>query len=154
DKDSDGFMSREEIVAYLEQYVRRFRLPVRFGTRVTRVERNDRRGNYLVTTQDGDSILARNVVVATGLYQTPKIPAVSADFPGDVRQVHSDAYRNPQELQPGAVLVVGSGQSGAQIAEELYEAGRKVYLAVGRAGRVPRRYRAKDANWWSDKIGL
>src|SRR5262249_4906225 len=100
------------------------------------------------------AILARNVVVATGLYQIPKIPALSADFPVDIRQVHSDAYRNPKELRPGAVLVVGSGQSGAQIAEELHEAGRKVYPAGGPAGRVPRRYRGKDANWWSDKIGL
>jgi len=154
DKDPDGFMSRDEIVGYLERYVQRFRLPVCFGARVTRVERNDRWGSYLVATEDGASILARNVAVATGLYQTPKIPAVSADFPADVRQIHSDAYRNPGELRPGAALVVGSGQSGAQIAEELYEAGRTVYLAVGRAGRVPRRYRGKDANWWSDRIGL
>jgi putative flavoprotein involved in K+ transport len=78
--------------------------------------------------------VARNVVVATGLHQTPKIPAFSADSPSDIRQIHSDAYRNPQELLAGAVLVVGSAQSGAQIAEELYESGRKVYLAVGRAG--------------------
>src|SRR5262249_20295358 len=88
-----------------------------------------------------------------GLYQTPKIPAFSAGFPAAVRQIHSDAYWNPQELLPGAVLVVGSAQSGAQIAEELYEAGRKVYLAVGRAGRTPRRYRGKDANWWLEKLG-
>jgi putative flavoprotein involved in K+ transport len=152
--DPDGFMSRNEIVAYLEQYVKCWHLPVRFRTRVDRVERNERWGNYVVRSQDGATILARNVVVATGLYQTPKIPAFSADFPADIRQVHSDAYRNPQELQPGAVLVVGSAQSGAQIAEELNEVGRKVYLAVGRAGRVPRRYRGRDANWWSDKIGL
>ena len=152
--DPDGFMSRNEIVAYLEQFVKRWHLPVRFRTRVDRVERNERWGSYLVRSQDGATILARNVVVATGLYQTPKIPAFSGDFPADIRQLHSDAYRNPQGLQPGAVLVVGSAQSGAQIAEELNEVGRKVYLAVGRAGRVPRRYRGRDANWWSDKIGL
>src|SRR5262249_2985692 len=87
-------------------------------------------------------------------YQTPKVPHFGAALPPTVRQVHSDAYRNPQELIPGAALVVGSAQSGAQIAEELYLAGKKVYLAVGRAGRTPRRYRGKDANWWSEKLGL
>src|SRR5215831_5634897 len=114
-RDPDAFLSRSEIVAYLEQYAQRFDLPVLYGTQVVRVERNDRWGNYIVTAQNGAAILARNVVIATGLYQTPKIPAFSAAFPASVRQVHTDAYRNPQALQPGAVLVVGSGQSGAQI---------------------------------------
>jgi putative flavoprotein involved in K+ transport len=91
--------------------------------------------------------------VATGLYQTPKIPALSGDFPANIKQLHSDTYRNPQQLLPGAVLVVGSAQSGAQIAEELHESGRRVYLAVGRAGRTPRRYRGKDANWWFARLG-
>src|SRR5262249_24888910 len=89
-----------------------------------------------------------------GLYQKPKIPAFSADFPAGIRQVHSDGYRNPQELSPGAVLVVGSAQSGAQITEELYEAGKTVYLAVGHAGRTPSRYRGRDANWWQEKLGV
>jgi len=153
-RDPDGFMSRNEIVVYFEQYAARFRLPVRYRTRVDKIEPNGRWGSYLVTSHDGTTIVARNVVVATGLYQKPKIPAFSADFPNDIKQVHSDAYRNPQSLLPGAVLVVGSAQSGAQIAEELYESGRKVYLAVGRAGRTPRRYRGKDANWWSEKLGI
>ena len=151
--DPDGFMSRAEVVAYFERYVARFHLPVRYGNRVIRAERNGGWGGYLVTCQGGSSILARNLVVATGLYQEPKIPGFSANFPTQIRQVHSDAYRNPQELRPGSVLVVGSAQSGAQIAEELYEGGRRVYLAVGRAGRVPRRYRGRDANWWLAKIG-
>ena len=148
----DAFMSREDIVAHLETYAAR--LPVRYGTRVKSVERDSRWGSYLVVTESGETLVARNVVIATGLYQRPNIPTFSADFPAKIRQVHSDAYRNPQALPQGAVLVVGSAQSGAQIAEELYEAGRKVYLAVGRAGRTPRRYRGKDANWWSDKLGL
>jgi putative flavoprotein involved in K+ transport len=150
----DGFMTRAEIVAYFEEYVRRFHLPVRYRVRVSGVERDPLRGDYRVTTINGDEIVARNVVVATGLYQEPKVPAFGAEFPAGVRQVHSDGYRNPQELLPGATLVVGSGQSGAQIAEELYEAGRKVFLAVSRAGRTPRRYRGKDANWWSESLGL
>jgi len=152
--DPDGFMTRNGIIAYLEHYIERFHLPVRYGVRVERVERNETSGLYLVWTSDGGTIVARNVVIATGLYQAPKVPAFSAALAPNVRQVHSDAYRNPTELLPGAVLVVGSAQSGAQIAEELYEAGKKVYLAVGRSGRVPRRYRGKDANLWSEKLGV
>jgi len=152
--DPDGFKSRDEIVAYLEQYAARFQLPIRYRTRVEKIERLGRWGSYLVTNHDGSSIVARNVVVATGLHQKPKTPAFSTDFPIGIRQLHSDAYRNPNSLLLGAVLVVGSAQSGAQIAEELRESGRRVYLAVGRAGRTPRRYRGKDANWWSDKLGI
>jgi putative flavoprotein involved in K+ transport len=150
--DPHAFMSREEVVAYLEKYAET--LPVRYSSRVTRVERDRRWGTYIIATEDSETFVARNVVIATGLHQQPKIPAFSADFPADLLQIHSDAYRNPHALPQGAVLVVGSAQSGAQIAEELYESGRKVYLAVGRAGRTPRRYRGKDANWWSDKLGI
>jgi putative flavoprotein involved in K+ transport len=149
----DDFASREEIVDHFEAYARRFRLPIRYRAWASRVERNPRNGTFAVTIAGGERIQTSNVVIATGLYQTPKVPIFAADFPPDVRQVHSDAYRNPQELLPGAVLVVGSAQSGAQIAEEVCAAGRKVYLAVGRAGRTPRRYRGKDANWWHDKLG-
>jgi putative flavoprotein involved in K+ transport len=151
--DPDAFMSRMEIVKYFENYVKRFRLPIRYRARVTGVERDQRDGTFLVTIENRERIRARNVVMATGLYQRPKIPAFSADFPADIMQLHSDAYRNPQQLLPRAVLVVGSAQSGAQIAEELNDAGRQVYLATGRAGRTPRRYRGKDANWWLDKLG-
>jgi putative flavoprotein involved in K+ transport len=87
------------------------------------------------------------------LYQKPKAPALCASLPPEIKQLHSDEYRNPQRLPAGSVLVVGSGQSGAQIAEELYQGGRKVYLSVSRAGRVPRRYRGKDANWWQAQMG-
>jgi putative flavoprotein involved in K+ transport len=151
--DPDGFMPRKEIIAYFENYARRFSLPIRYSKPVSRVERSSRSRVYLVTIEGGEQIHARNVVIATGLYQQPKIPPVSAGFPADITQVHSDAYRNPQDLPPGAVLVVGSAQSGAQIAEELYESGRKVFLATGRAGRTPRRYRGKDANWWFARMG-
>jgi putative flavoprotein involved in K+ transport len=147
-------MSRSDVVTYLENYVKKFHLPVHFGVRVERVERNQATGLYLIHTSDDHHVTASSVVIATGLYQTPKVPQFSAALPSTIRQVHSDAYRNPRELLPGAVLVVGSAQSGAQIAEEIYLAGRKVFLAVGRAGRTPRRYRGKDANWWSEKLGL
>src|SRR5262249_56773022 len=131
--------------------MRRFQLPARYRTRVERIERLGRWGSYLVTNHDGSSIVARNVVVATGLHQKPKIPAFSADFPAEIRQLHSDTYRNPHELLPAAVLVVGSAQSGAQIAEELRESGRKVYLAGGRGGRTPGGARRQDADRVLDK---
>jgi putative flavoprotein involved in K+ transport len=88
------------------------------------------------------------VIIASGLYQKPKIPAYGANLPADIVQVASGQYRNPQALPEGAVLVVGSSQSGCQIAEELYQAGRKVYLCTGTAGRAPRRYRGKDIFEW------
>ena len=110
-------------------------------------------GGYRVKAGD-TTFEAKNVIVATGLFQKPKVPAFSADLPQDILQIHSHQYRNPDALPPGAVLVVGSAQSGCQIAEELYESGRKVYLVVGSAPRMPRRYRGKDVMWWADKLGL
>lgn len=151
-EDPDGFLSREEIVAYFESYVERFHLPVRYHVHVEVVEPNWSGNGYIVKTSAG-RFEAKNVIVATGLYQQPKIPALASEFPAGVMQFHSDKYRNPQMLSPGAVLVVGSAQSGTQIAEELYQSGRKVYLSVSRSGRVPRRYRGKDANWWNDRMG-
>jgi putative flavoprotein involved in K+ transport len=151
-EDPDGFLSRKEIVEYFENYVRRHELPVRYGVRVEAVRPKPVGQGYLVETSAGD-FEATHVVIATGLYQKPKIPAFNAELPKDVTQVHSDQYRNPQSLPDGAVLVVGSGQSGAQIAEELYRSGKKVYLSVSRAARLPRRYRGKDANWWHECMG-
>src|SRR6516165_5544323 len=149
--DPDGFMPKNEVVSYFEALARN--LPVRYRARVVAIERDGNSGNYVVEIDGDERLIARNVVIATGLYQTPKIPALSRAFPPEIKQLHSDLYRNPEQLVPGAVLVVGSAQSGAQIAEELYETGRKVFLAVGRAGRTPRRYRGKDANWWFERLG-
>jgi putative flavoprotein involved in K+ transport len=148
--DPDGFMPKQEVVAHLERLAGR--LPVRTHARVASIARGTH-GDYVVAIDGGETIKAQNVVVATGLYQTPKIPQLARDFPASIQQLHSDNYRNPDQLLPGAVLVVGSAQSGAQIAEELNESGRKVYLATGRAGRTPRRYRGKDANWWFARMG-
>jgi putative flavoprotein involved in K+ transport len=148
--DSDGFMPKHEVVAHLEELASH--LPVRTRARVANITR-DTHGDYLVAINGVETIGARNVVVATGLYQTPKIPRLACNYPATVKQLHSDNYRNPDQLLPGAVLVVGSAQSGAQIAEELYESGRKVFLATGRAGRTPRRYRGRDANWWFARMG-
>ena len=151
-RDRDEFLSRDEIVRYFENYVERFHLPVRYGVRVASVAPQSGWRGYVVETNNG-RFEAANVVIATGLYQKPKLPAFHADVPSEITQLHSDAYHNPGLLPEGAVLVVGSGQSGAQIAEELYRSGRKVYLSVSRAERVPRRYRGHDANWWHDRMG-
>ena len=147
--DPGGFMPRDEIVARFEQYVDRFRLPVRFNTTVTSVERKPDGSGYRVET-DGAQYESNNVVVATGLFQRPKLPPFSARLSPDILQLHSGAYRNPLALPPGAVLVVGSAQSGCQIAEELHRSGRQVYLSVGSAGRAPRRYRDRDIFEWLD----
>ncbi len=145
--DRDGYMPRDKIVATFERYVAGNDLPVSFGIDVTGVEPLDDRPGYRVRTV-GAEFEAQNVVVATGLYQRAKIPAFAAGLPADVLQLHSGQYRNATMLPPGAVLVVGSGQSGCQIAEELYRSGRQVYLSIGSAGRAPRRYRGKDIYKW------
>ena len=139
----DGFMPRQEIVQYLEGYAAHSKAPLHTGETVTSVEANADGNGYKVTTSDG-RYDASNVVVATGLFQQPKLPAFSSQLPASVVQMHTSQYRNPEQLPPGAVLIVGSGQSGCQIAEELQDSGRQVYLSVGSAGRMPRRYRGKD----------
>jgi putative flavoprotein involved in K+ transport len=149
--DADGFMPRDEVVAYFEEYLERFKMPIRYGMRVKSVEASE--DGYLLSTNNGE-FEAANVVIATGMFQEPKVPALSANLPGNITQLHSSEYRNPEALPDGAVLVVGTGQSGCQIAEELYQRGRKVYLSVGSAGRLPRRYRGKDITWWLEKTGF
>ena len=126
--------------------------PIRCGVAVTRLRRRDGASGFVAETSDGP-IEADNVVVATGPYQRPVIPALLRDDTG-VFQVHASRYRNPGQLPPGAVLVVGSGASGAQIAEELLRAGRRVYLSVGRHSRLPRRYRGRDLIWWLSAMGI
>ncbi|MFC1921659.1 flavin-containing monooxygenase [Chloroflexota bacterium] len=149
--DPDGFMPRDEVIAYFEKYVEQFELPIRYGVRVTSVEPVE--AGYLVRTDKGE-FEAANVVLATGMYQQPRIPPMSANLSSEIRQLHSSEYHNPEALPAGAVLVVGSAQSGCQIAEELYQRGRKVYLSVSSAGRFPRRYRGKDVTRWLEEIGF
>jgi len=149
--DPDGFMVRDEIVRYLEDYVAHFRPPLVEGVSVTRVRRSAT-GTYELATTAGD-FTAEQVVVATGPYHRPKIPRVAERLPDGIEQVHSSAYRNPGQLADGAVLVVGTGQSGCQIAEDLHLAGRQVHLAVGSAPRVARFYRGRDCVAWLDEMG-
>lgn len=145
--DPGGYMPRNEVGTFFEQYVKNFKLPIRYGATVTIVEQSTRGKGFQVIT-DHAVYAAKNVVMATGLFQLPKIPEYASEIPINIVQMHSGRYRNPESLPPGAVLVVGSGQSGSQIAEELYQSGRKVYLCVGSAGRAPRRYRGKDVFEW------
>jgi putative flavoprotein involved in K+ transport len=150
--DPDGFMPRAEVVSFLERYAASFKARVRFNVSATAVE--PVAAGYRVQTSQGE-VQAANVVIATGLFQQPKIPPSGINLPPAIVQIHSGEYRNPEGLPPGAVLVVGSGQSGCQIAEELYQSGRKVYLSVGgSAGRAPRRYRGKDTLWWLVEMGF
>jgi putative flavoprotein involved in K+ transport len=132
--------------------VDRFQLPVRCHTQVRAVTPQDN-GRFLVETSQGN-LTARHVVIATGFFQQPKLPPFAAAFAPEITQLHSSQYRNPAALPPGAVLVVGSAQSGCQIAEELYLSGRDVFLCTGTAGRAPRRYRGRDIIAWLDDIGF
>jgi putative flavoprotein involved in K+ transport len=149
--DPDGFLARDALVTYFEQYVAQHRLPVQYDTRVTAAEPlEDGRGYQVLAEIGGEPTRfeASHVIIATGLFQHHKIAACSGDLHAGILQLHSGAYRHPAALPPGAVLVVGSAQSGCQITEELYQSGRKVYLCVGSAGRVPRRYRGEDIYTW------
>lgn len=148
--DPDGFMPRDEIVGYLEGYSANFDAPVREGVDVTALRTSGDR--LLLETSEGD-IEARNVVLSTGAYQRAHRPAGAASLPPDLMQIDVEGYRNPAELPVGAVLVVGSGQSGCQIAEELHQSGRDVFLACGRAGWAPRRINDHDLAWWLREAG-
>jgi putative flavoprotein involved in K+ transport len=151
--DPGGFMPGEEIVRRFEAYAAHSNLPIRCRAEVTRIEADDRGGGYTVQTRSGD-LRARNVVIATGLLQMPKIPPFATDFPRETLQLGADQYRRPETLPAGGVLVVGAGQSGCQIAEELYQSGRQVFLCASGAPRVPRRYRGRDIFEWLQAIGF
>ena len=147
--DPDGYLPRDEIIALFEQYAAR--LPVIYGARATAVAPH---ANGYRVQAGATTYQAGNVVIATGTYQGARIPPFAATLPPEIRQIHSGQYRNPAALPAGAVLVVGSGQSGCQIAEELYRAGRTVFLSVGSTGRAPRRYRGSDTFWWLTECGF
>jgi putative flavoprotein involved in K+ transport len=147
----DGFDSRDEYVAYLERYARSFAAPIRRGTNVTRVRATDD-GLFEIHTSAG-MLTARHVVAATGPFTEPMIPPSAQSLPDGIVQVHSSQYRNPGQLPPGGVMVIGSRNSGLQIVEELLSAGRKVWLSVGSLGGMPRRYRGRDAIRWLLDLG-
>ncbi|WP_075215072.1 MSMEG_0569 family flavin-dependent oxidoreductase [Mongoliimonas terrestris] len=148
--DPNGFMLKDEIVAYVEGYAARIGAPVREGLGIDRLSRSGER--YVLETAEGVTT-ADAVVLAVGGYHTPFVPRAGERLPEAIVQVHSAAYKNPDQLPPGAVLVVGSGQSGCQIAEDLHLAGRTVHLVVGSAPRCPRVYRGRDAVDWLADLG-
>src|SRR4051794_13148479 len=148
----DGFAAVRDILNYIEAYAAFVAAPVRCGVEVTRLRCADGADGLVAETPDG-TIAARNVVVATGRYQRATLPALLSDEP-NLFQVHASRYQNPEQLPPGAILVVGAGASGAQIAEELVRAGRRVFLSIGRHTRLPRRYRGHDVIWWLSAMGI
>jgi putative flavoprotein involved in K+ transport len=150
--DPHGFMQKDEIVRYLEDYVAFFEPPLREGVEVRRVAHAEDKRAFEVATSQGD-FRADNVVVAIGGYHTVSLTRMAGQLPRGIVQLHSSAYKNPQSLPAGDVLVVGTGQSGCQIAEDLHLAGRRVHLCVGSAPRVARRYRGKDVVEWLDELG-
>jgi putative flavoprotein involved in K+ transport len=147
----DGFMARDEMVRYLEQYAEALPVEIREGVDVTEIGSLPD-GGLVLFTSAGD-LRAEAVVVATGTYRRPHRPPAAAALPHDLLQLDVLEYRNERELPSGAVLVVGSGQSGCQIAEELHDAGREVVLACGKAPWAPRRLGGKDLVWWAAETG-
>ncbi len=151
DLDPDAFAPKERVADYFVAYARKISAPIRTGVEVTRVARRSNAPGFLVETSDG-TLHALRVVVATGPFQRPVIPPIAPGLDG-VTQIHSAHYHHPQQLAGGAVLVVGAGSSGVQIAEELQRAGRQVYLSVGPHERPPRSYRNRDFCWWLGVLG-
>jgi putative flavoprotein involved in K+ transport len=145
----DAFGHRDEVVGYLERYARTFDLPVRQHTAVTGLDTLPT-GSYAVHTETG-TLQAGAVVLANGSMSRPRVPGIASDLPDDILSIPAGDYRNADALPAGSVLVIGSGQSGCQIAEDLLAAGRRVFLCASRVGRVPRRYRGRDTmSWWRD----
>jgi len=147
-----GYLSKNEIVAHFDRYVERNHFPVRCEVTVSAVEAGDN-GSFTVRA-NGDTWQANRVVIATGSNSRSKIPPFATAIGAGIRQLESWQYRNPGALAPGAVLVVGSGQSGTQIAQDLRLSGRKVYLSIGSTPMAPRRYRGRDLFDWLVLIGF
>ena len=150
--DPNGFMQRDAIVEYIKNYAKSFDPPIKEGVEVFSVAKNNSQGLFEITSSIGN-YTADQVIVATGSYHVAKIPRIAEKLANNIRQLHSSEYKNPESLPAGEVLVVGSGQSGCQIAEDLHLAGRKVHLCVGGAPRSPREYRGKDVVEWLDQLG-
>lgn len=151
--DPDGFVPGREIVRFIQDYATFIKAPLRFGVDVTALEQQSDSEGYLLRTNDG-TVQASNVIIATGQRQKGLIPQLSTNVPKDICQLHSSGYRNAGKLPAGAVLVVGCGASGFQIAEDLHQNGRQVYICVARHRRLPRRYRGRDYGWWAVALGM
>ncbi len=148
--DPDGFMNLQELTDYFQRWADSFHAPVRQNCSVTRLEADGEK--FLLTTAAGN-VRARSVVVATGGYQRAHLPVNAHQIPKSVTQILAEEYDNPDSIGPGAVLIIGSGQTGCQLAEELHEAGRKVFLSCGRCAWAPRRMGGHDLVWWAVETG-
>jgi putative flavoprotein involved in K+ transport len=146
--DPDGFMDRAAIAGRIRAYAVAIGAPVQAATEVLRLTTDGASGRRFHLETSQGPIDTDHVIAATGAFHVPKVPPAAASLSSRLVQVHSHAYRSPADLPPGGVLVVGSGQTGVQLAEELHGAGREVVLSVGRCGRAPRRYRGRDSFWW------
>jgi len=151
DADQDSFIHHDQVAEYFEKYAKQFSAPIETGVEVTRAYKNKHKKGFTVETTQG-VIQTQRIVVATGAFQKAIIPSIAPKQP-DFYQIHSDQYRNPQDLPEGNVLVIGSGSSGVQIADEINRSGRKVYLSVGPHERPPRHYRNRDNVWWLGVLG-
>ncbi|WP_114945238.1 NAD(P)-binding domain-containing protein [Microvirga calopogonii] len=151
--DPDGFMTRDAFVALLEDFAARNHLPVETQTPVSALTFDGEQDRFRLETRSGVR-WARNVVIASGSLNRPRRPKVATGLPAGLLQLDASDYRNPASLPAGAVLVVGSAQCGGQIAEDLVQAGRRVFLATGRVGRGARRYRGHDIVFWFTRSGL
>ena len=149
--DPDGFMDRDDFVQHLEDWATAFKAPVRAGVEVTKVSKSEH--GFLLKTNT-ETLETRRLVLACATYQHPRTPPFARSLSADIHQLHVADYRAPDALPPGGVLVVGSGQSGCQVAEELNRAGRRTALAVGDTGRLPRRYRGRDCIDWQKDMGM
>ncbi|WP_170514070.1 flavin-containing monooxygenase [Ruegeria atlantica] len=150
--DPDAFVPKDRVAEYLVEYAEMVNAPIREGVEALNAKRLPGEGGFCVETTTGE-IHAKRIVAATGAFQHPVIPPIVPETAG-VKQLHSFYYKNPEQLPEGAVMVVGAGSSGAQIADELNRAGRKVFLSVGPHDRPPRRYRSRDNVWWLGVLGL
>jgi putative flavoprotein involved in K+ transport len=149
--DPNGYMTKDEFIAYLTEYADSFAAPLVTNAEVTCV--SNAGGNYRIESTQG-TWSAQAIVIATGQCSTPHVPAIGQALSPCFDQLHSSGYRSPQSLVNGGVLVVGASASGIQIAEELHQSGRQVILAAGRHTRLPRRYRGRDIMWWLDRLGI
>lgn len=151
DADPDSFIHHDKVADYFEKYAKKFNLPIHTGVSVHKAYKSDKRLGFTVETSEG-TIHTQRIVSATGAFQKAVIPAVAPQNPS-FYQIHSDQYKNPEQLPEGAVLVIGCGSSGVQIADELNRAGKKVYLSIGQHERPPRTYRNRDNVWWLGVLG-
>ena len=151
DADPNSFIHHDQVADYFQKYAEKFNLPIHTGVEVFKVHKTDQCLGFTVETSEG-TIYTQRLVSATGAFQKAVIPAIAPQKP-EFYQIHSDQYKNVQQLPAGAVLVIGSGSSGVQIADEINRSGKKVYLSIGQHERPPRTYRNRDNVWWLGVLG-